>query len=115
MTERCEDPTRRAAVAVGQAVEQTLSLAVDKLEDLSLWIMEQAAKTTPQSEGLSQVSRVLDNLRRLTVPMPRLAGRLASRSTYFGLRAGAEMYRAARKALEESSEFMAEDARSGEK
>jgi hypothetical protein len=103
------DFTRQTAVMVGREVERALSWAVDQLEDVSLWAMEQSAKAGTAPEDLSEAGRLMASMRKTARPLPRVAGRLAAASTYFALRLGVETFQTARKVLHEAAEFVATD------
>jgi len=103
VTERPEDLARRTAVAIGDEVESAAARLVDRVEDLSLLVMERIAGAAPRSVALSELHRVVAKLRRLAAPMPRLAGRVVA-GTYFGLRMGMELYRVTGHGLPEDAE-----------
>jgi hypothetical protein len=96
------DFTRQAATVIGDSVEKTSAYVIEQVEDLSLWMMEQAAEGNPNSEGLTQLGDIMHSARQVMSHVPRLAGSLAAGSTYFGLRLGGLTLRVVQKLAEPS-------------
>jgi hypothetical protein len=101
--------TRERAMAAGRAAERLLAFELGRLEDLSLWALEQAAGMQPDSERLRVAEQRLNQLRSLTTPLPRILGRLAAGSAYFGLRLSAEAARGAKEIRDDTSAFLSSD------
>lgn len=109
MTESVDESARRTAVTVGEEVEGLAAWVIDRVEDLSLLVMERVAEAAPRSEGVSDVRRVMSSLRRLASPVPRIAGRVAAGTT-FGLLMGVAMYRATRHGIDGGRDSIRTDA-----
>ena len=108
MTERADDAARQTAISVGEQVEGCAAWVVDRLENLSLAVMERIAEAAPRSELVAELHRVVIGLHRLAAPVPHLAGRVAA-GTCFGLRMGLEMYRETRDGMHEVTGHAAAD------
>ncbi len=104
-----EQAIRERAVAAGRAAERVVALALDRLEGLSLWALEQAADAQPESDRLRTAEQRLSRARSFAAPLPRVAGRLVAGSTYFGGRLAPEVVRSAKEILGETSEFLNSD------
>jgi hypothetical protein len=98
--------TRRRAAAAGRAAEQAIDAVLDRLEGLSLWALEQAAESRPESDRVRSAESRLHRVRRMTAPLPRNANRLVAGSAYFALRWAPEALSSARDALRETSAFL---------
>ena len=83
--------------------------ALDRLESLALWALEQAADVDPGAERLRTAEHRLNRLRACAAPLPRTTGRLVAGSTYFGSRWAPEVTRAAREILSDTSAFLNAD------
>lgn len=113
MTVRAEDAARRAAVTVGEDVEDIAARVVDGFETVSLRAMERLADAAPRSAAVAELRRLMTRLRRLATPVPHLAGRVAA-GTYFGLRMGLAMYRETKDGMREDGGRTAADAADAE-
>jgi hypothetical protein len=100
-----QDFTRQSAVAAGARAERAAAVALDRLEDVCLWVQQQGLSASPGSQSLADAGRALFRLRRQVSPVPHQLGRLAAGSTYFGLRLGLEAYRVVLTLLDETMEF----------
>jgi hypothetical protein len=100
---------RRRAATAGRATERLVASALDKLESLSLWALEQAAEVHPGGDRLRTADQRLNRLRSLAAPFPRTAGRVVAGSTYFGCRWAPEVTRAAKRILSDTSAFLDAD------
>jgi hypothetical protein len=98
--------TRRRAAAAGRATDRFVAFALERLEDLSLWALEQAAEGRPGDERLRRAEERLGQLRSLAAPLPRVTGRLVAGSSYFGMRWLPEVVGAAKKIRRETSAFL---------
>jgi len=101
-----EQTIQKRAVAAGRTAERFLTLALDRLEGLSLWALEQAAEAQPESNRLRVTERRLSRARSFAAPLPRIAGRVVAGSTYFGGRWAPEVARSAKEILGDTSEFL---------
>jgi hypothetical protein len=108
MTEGPDDPTLERSRAVGGYAERAVAELLERLEDLALWAMEQAA-AQPGSDTARQRGSRRATVRRLAAPLPRRAGRLVAGSTYITRRRTQEAARAARELLEETSQRLDQD------
>jgi len=100
------DDTRRRATAAGRTAERVVGEALDKFGDLVLWVLECTAESAPESDRVRSADRRLNQLRRMTTPLPRTTGRLVAGSTYFAFRWTPEALRSARAILREASAFL---------
>jgi hypothetical protein len=83
--------------------------ALDRLESLALWALEQAADIHPGAERLTTAEQRLNRLRSVAARLPRTTGRLVAGSTYFGFRWAPEVTRAAKEILSDTSAFLNAD------
>ena len=100
---------RKRASTAGRKTERLVGSALDRLESLSLWALEQAADVHPEADRLRTADQRLNRLRSLVAPLPRTAGRLVAGSTYFGCRWAPEVTRAAKEILSDTSAFLNAD------
>lgn len=105
MSDGYQDFTRQSAMAAGAQAERAAAVALDRLEDVCLWVQQQGLTTSPGSRSFADAGQALFKLRRQVSPVPQRLGRLAAGSTYFGLRLGLEAYRVVLELLEETIEF----------
>jgi hypothetical protein len=101
-----DDETRRRAAVAGRSAERVVGMLLDRLEGVSLWALEQTATGAPDSERVRSAEERLDQMRRMTVPLPRKTGRLVAGSTYFAFRWTPEALRSAREIWRESTAFL---------
>lgn len=101
-----DDVTRRRAAAAGRSAERVVGMLLDRLEGVSLWALEQTAESAPESERIRSAEERLDQMRRMTVPLPRKTGRLVAGSTYFAFRWTPAALRSAQEIWRESSAFL---------
>jgi len=101
MDEEKQDFTHQVAAVIGDSVEKTSAFVIDQVEDLSLWFMEKAAESNPNSENLAQVGQVLHSMRKVMAQLPQAAGSLAESSTFIGLRLGHDAWRAVKNCMYE--------------
>ena len=109
MSDDRQDASRKAALAAGARAERAMAAALDRMEDLGLWIQQQSVASASTSESLRDIGPALLRLRRRARPLPRQVGRVAAGSTYFALRMGLETYRTAVGLLDESAELFGAD------
>ena len=111
---RDEQTIRKTAAAAGRTAERLVAFTVARLEDLSLCALEQAAGAQPESERLRMAEQRLNRLRSFAAPLPRIAGRVAAGSTYFGIRWSIVAADAAKEIRGETSAFLNSDPGSQE-
>jgi hypothetical protein len=99
---RPPDPSRDTALAVGRRAERAAAAALDRMEDLGLWVQQHGLASEPGGERFRDLGPALLRLRRRAVPVPRRVGRAAAGSAYFALRLGMESYRTAVSLLDET-------------
>jgi hypothetical protein len=99
MTSDNDNLSRQTAEVIGETVERTISFFFDELEDLSLWMMEQAASAETGNRGLTEVGRTLHSLQRISKEVPPLVGRFVAGSTLVGFRFGGSAIKATQRIL----------------
>jgi len=104
-----EQTNRRMATTAGNGVARALAFVLDRLEDMALRALEQAAAAEVDSDRLRVAEKRLTALRSFAAPLPRLAARLVAGSTYFAVRWTPEAVRSAREILSDTSEFLGSD------
>ena len=107
-----DQAARTRAAAAGRTAERLADAVLDKLEGLSLWALEQAAESRPESGQVRSAEARLRRARRMATPLPRNANRLVAATTYFASLWAPEALRAARQALRDTSAFLNAEPRS---
>jgi hypothetical protein len=104
-----DEQTRRWAKFAGDSTTRALAMALDRLDDVALRALEQAAIADIGDKQLGAVEQRLRALRELAVPVPRVGGRLIAASVYFAARWTPEVVRCATEVVRETSEFLDSD------
>jgi hypothetical protein len=89
----------KTASVIGDSVQRSSAYLIDQLEDISLWMLEQASSSSPKSEGLAIAGRVLHRLHQALPNVPPFAGQIADKSTYLGISLGEGVIRLTNKVL----------------
>ena len=89
----------KTANVIGDSVQRSSAFLIGQLEDISLWMLEQASNSTPKNEGLAITGRVLHGLHQALPKVPPLAGQIAEKSTYLGISLGEGVIRLTNKVL----------------
>lgn len=107
------DASRRAAAA-GRTAERLSAAALDRLEGMALWALEQGADPRTERAAVRSAERRVRQARSLTAPVPRQTRRAVSAATFFALRWAPEVVRTARAAAEETSAFVRSGSEPGD-
>ena len=89
----------KTASVIGDSVQRSSAFLIGQLEDLSLWMLEQASNTTPKNQGLAFTGRVLHGLHQALPSVPPFAGQVAEKSTYLGISLGEGAIRLTKRVL----------------
>lgn len=89
----------KTARVIGDSVQRSSAFLIDQLEDISLWMLEQASDAKPRSEGLAIAGRLLHGLHKALPRVPQLAGQIAETSTYVGISLGEGLIRLTHKVV----------------
>jgi hypothetical protein len=95
-----------AAAALGRVAGETVELALDRAERVSLWALEQAAVVQPDSALVHTAERGIRRLRPLTAPLPRTARRATAAATYLAIRTAPGVVRVTRRLTAETASFV---------
>jgi hypothetical protein len=89
----------KTASVIGDSVQRSSAFLISQLEDISLWMLEQASNATPKNKGLALTGRVLHGLHQALPGVPPFAGQIAEKSTYLGISLGEGIMRLTNKVL----------------
>jgi hypothetical protein len=89
----------KTARVIGDSVQRSSAFLIDQLEDISLWMLEQASNATPKSQGLAIAGRVLHGVHKTLPRVPQVAGQIAETSTYVGISLGEGFIRLTHKVM----------------
>ena len=95
MNEKTDPFIREVARLVGKEVAKTSEFALDRAQDVMFLLLQNAAAASVgnrrRKDALSKASAAIGTFSQSAFIIPLIAGRVASASTYLGLRVGVEV------------------------
>ncbi len=95
MNEKTDPFIRDVARIVGREVAKTSEFALDRAQDVMLLLLQNAAAASAtnrsRKNALAKASAAVNTFSQSSFIIPLVAGRIASFSTYVGLRVGVEV------------------------
>ena len=105
------DLGRDAALVAGQFAERIAAVALDRIENLTLWMQQEGLSSAATSQSFHDIGPALQRLRQRALPLPHQLGQIVAGSTYFAVKMALHSYQTAVTVLDEATRLVAEKER----